>query len=103
MKIYIAGKVTGLSNYKDLFEAAKEEVLALGHEPFSPIDLPHLHDRSWKSYMKECFALLFDCEGVYMLNNFRKSDGAIKEFNFAKDFDYTIIFQRHIRYFNANR
>lgn len=98
MKIYIAGKVTGLSNYKDLFEAAKAEVLALGHEPYSPIDLPHVHDHSWKAYMKDCFGLLFECEGVYMLNNFRKSDGAMREFRFAKDFDYAILFQKQNRY-----
>ncbi len=94
IKTYIAGKITGLDNYKALFDAAKIELKKLGpYEPVSPIELPHNHDKIWESYMKECIVALMGCRAIYLLKNFRESKGAMIEFQLATDLGYTIIYQ----------
>ena len=67
MKVYICGKISGLpiEKARNRFQQAENFLLAMGHEPINPMKLPHEHDKSWKSYMKECISYLFDCEAIY--------------------------------------
>lgn len=77
-RIYIAGQITGLtlSAAKHNFDTAKYEVAIAGFSPLSPMDLPHDHDKTWKSYMFEDLAAMKSCAAVYMLRNWRESRGA---------------------------
>jgi len=94
-KCYIAGKITGLpeSEYKANFEAAKKEVEALGYIPVSPVDLPHDHDMTWESYMKEGMVAMMGCEVIFMIKNWLQSPGATIEFETAYNLNYSIIYQ----------
>ena len=93
MKTYIAGAVTDVENYKELFDEAARELIEKGLDPVLPIDLPHQHDKRWTSYMRECLTLLLDCDAIYMLKNYRDSKGAKVEYDLAKVLGLKIIMQ----------
>jgi len=92
---YIAGKIGDLheAEYKRNFDMAKNYVFNLGYEPVSPVDLPHNHDKTWQSYMKEDIKAMLDCHAVFVLKNWRQSPGAIIEVDLAMKMSINIIFQ----------
>ena len=94
-KCYIAGKIGDLpqSVYEANFERAKEEVVALGYEPISPVELEHNHDKSWNSYMKEDLKHMLNCQAVFAQRNWRLSPGATIEINLALAVGINIIHQ----------
>lgn len=96
MKIYIAGKIGDLpeEEYKSNFEKAKQHLIEQGYEVLSPVDLPHNHDKSWSSYMKEDLRALMECEALFALRNWKKSPGATIEVNLAVQLGINIIFQK---------
>ena len=95
MKIYIAGKVTGLQ-HKDVeakFEKAKAELVAQGHSVFIPSVLPAYDDVSHDDYMHICYAMIDICDAVYMLKDWQKSKGARMELQYAADFGKEIFYE----------
>jgi hypothetical protein len=82
---YIAGKIGDLpvNEYTANFENAKNVVSEMGYKPIAPTDLPHDHDRSWDSYMKEDLTAMLKCDAVYALKNWTKSPGARIEVGLA--------------------
>lgn len=94
-KCYIAGKIGDLpeSVFKENFNTAKNEVEALGYEPISPVDLPHVNSKTWCDYMKEDLIALLNCDAVYCLRNWRQSPGATIEVNLALSVGIDIIHQ----------
>jgi len=94
-KCYISGKITGLpeSEYKANFEQAKKEVSELGLVPVSPVDLPHNHERTWISYMKEDLTAFLTCDCIYLLENWESSKGAVIEFHLAVQLGLETIYQ----------
>lgn len=94
-RIYIAGKITGLpiTEAKYNFDTGKHEAEIAGFHPISPMDLPHDHDKSWKSYMREDLAALKTCQAVYMLRNWSDSRGARIEEWFARRYGKTVYYQ----------
>lgn len=95
LKCYIAGKIADLpeSEYKANFEQGKKEVLAMGFEPISPVDLPHNHGRKWTDYMREDLGELIKCHSLYALRNWRFSTGAKIEIELALNLGINIIHQ----------
>lgn len=95
-KCYIAGKIGDLpeAEYKANFEQGKKEVLELGYEPISPVDLPHNHNRSYSSYMREDLTEMLKCDAVYALRNWRHSPGAKEELENALFVGLDIIQQK---------
>jgi len=92
--IYIAGKITGLDNYKQLFEAAELHLKQLKLNPINPTKLSHKHDKTWQSYMRECIKALMNCKYVYALSNWQDSKGAIIEVNTAISLGIKVIYQQ---------
>lgn len=93
MKVYISGAITNNPNAKSQFDKAKETLLELnkGYEPISPMDLPHNHDKSWKSFMKEHIIELMKCDAIYMMQGWHESKGAVIEKELACALDFKII------------
>lgn len=83
MKIYISGPITGVENYAEAFEQAEKKLIADGYEVVNPCKLPHNHDKSWESYLKEDIKSMMDCDAVYLLPNWGKSSGARLECHIA--------------------
>lgn len=79
MKIYIAGKITGLplEVAKYNFALTENYLLELGHEPINPLTkTSEIEGKSWAEYMAEDFLLLYDCDAIYLMSNWQESKGA---------------------------
>lgn len=93
-KVYISGKVTGMVEEAILlFKAAENELRQMGFEPVNPITLNHQHDQTWHSYMREDVKALCDCDAIYMLTNWRASEGAKVELSVANHLELDVMFQ----------
>jgi hypothetical protein len=92
--IYIAGKIGGLPTevYTDNFEEAEKTVIEMGYKPISPVKLPHDHDKTWESYMKEDLIALICCDAVFAQRNWISSRGATIEVNLAMNLKIPIIY-----------
>ena len=95
-KCYIAGCIGNLTEaeYTANFEKAKLEVMELGFDPVSPLDLPHNHGKTWCEYMREDLIEMLKCHSLYALSNWRKSPGATIEINTAVSVGMHIIHQQ---------
>ena len=87
MNIYIAGKITGLSEREALakFNKADDTITAKGHTVCNPMMLSHCHDRTWNSYMKECLRAMLKCDAVFALSDWEYSRGAAVEVKLAQE------------------
>jgi len=84
MKVYIAGKITGLENYKLEFEKAETFLKLQGHRVLNPSILPY-PGFEHHEYMHICFAMIDVCDAVFLLENWTTSDGAKMEIKYAID------------------
>jgi len=95
MKVYISGKITGL-NLKDVkqkFGHISHWILMQGHIPINPIEIsPFDENKKWKDYMLTDIEALFDCDAIYMLDNWGQSKGARIEYGIAKELGLKIFF-----------
>lgn len=91
MKTYIAGKITGLDNFKDLFDVAEQELKKTGHVVMNPAILPEGFEQ--EEYMQICFSMIDVCEKVYFLKNWTDSKGARMEFEYAIDNEKVIEYE----------
>ena len=92
-KVYIAGKVTGLyrCTVEWNFTKRKLQLQEAGHEVFCPIDVCKEH-WSWFRCMTVCiFNLVFRCNKISLLHNWKHSRGAKIEYKIAKILKYKII------------
>ena len=80
-KVYIAGKITGLDNYKELFNSAEDFLASVGFAIMNPSVLKDGFE--WDEYMHVCYAMIDVCDTVYFLSNWKDSKGAMKEHEYA--------------------
>jgi len=92
MIIYIAGKVSGMENEAKLaFKLAEKELNLQGHDVINPMELPHDHDKTWQSYMRECISAMMKADALYLLPNWRESKGARIEVQLAHNLGIKIL------------
>jgi hypothetical protein len=86
-KVYLSGKITGtdLAETRAKFAKAQAELMNAGFEVMNPMALPHDHDKSWNSYMRECIKALMDCDELCLLPCHVTSRGARIEARLAFD------------------
>lgn len=82
MKIYIAGKVRGLKNYREVFKEAEKKLQAKGHITLNPAELPE--GMNGGDYMKICIPMLEVADAIYLLDNWEDSEGAKVEKAYAE-------------------
>jgi hypothetical protein len=93
-KIYISGKITGIEEEAPaLFAQAEQELSEMGFEPVNPMKLQQPTSKEWRDYMKGDIKALCDCEGIYMLTNWRMSQGANIELKVANYLEMDVIHQ----------
>ena len=93
-KIYISGKITGIEEQAPaIFAKAEQQLKEHGYEVVNPTTLPHQHDQSWHSYMREDVKALCDCHAIFMLSNWKDSKGAIIEHTIAMYLGLEVIYQ----------
>lgn len=91
MKVYIAGKITGLKGYKKLFANAEKQLKRNGHKIMNPSILPKGFEH--EEYMKICYSMIDVCDAVYFLKNWTDSKGAIMEMQYAQVKNKTTLFE----------
>lgn len=82
MKIYIAGKITGLPDYREIFAAKEKELTEQGYTVMNPAVLPY-PGFEHHEYMHVCKAMIDVCDIVVMLDNWPDSEGAKQELIYA--------------------
>lgn len=94
-KMYISGKITGLpiQHAKELFTQAEKRVRELGYEPVNPM-ADDREEMSWEDHMILDIAMLFPCDGIFMLSNYFDSTGARIERHIAVEMGKVIIYQK---------
>ena len=83
MKIYIAGPITGVIDYKRRFQAAERRLKRMGHTVINPALLPEGLGNT-EDYMKICYPMIDSCDAVYVLDGWRESKGACLEVKHAE-------------------
>ena len=82
MKVYLSGKITGDSNYRQKFKAMEEELLSYGYVVFNPAILPDGFD--YEDYMALDLLILSRCDAICLLCDWKNSPGAKREYEEAK-------------------
>lgn len=75
--VFISGPITGVEKYWERFEAAEDDLQAVGYIPLSPAHLPG--GMSEAAYMRICLAMIDSADAVLFLEDFEQSDGALCE------------------------
>jgi hypothetical protein len=85
-KVYIAGKITGLDGYRKIFQDAQDELEKKGFLVMNPanLNLNWSFNNYW-DIMHICYAMIDVCDCVYFLENWKDSNGAKLEYNYAVD------------------
>lgn len=80
MKVYIAGKVSGLPTGEVFtkFGQAEYWLKGLGHEVVNPLRLCS-SDWTWERCMRVCLTELMKCDAICLLKDWGESRGAITE------------------------
>lgn len=95
MKVYVAGKVTGLPKdeiFKKFYESTKT-LKKDGHTVMSPAVLALNEGFEHGDYMHICFAMVDVCDAVFMQKDWRQSKGARMERQYATDWKKQIIYE----------
>lgn len=96
MKTYISGKISGLPSEeaKKKFKQAESYLQGLGHDVVNPFELRLGVDAPWESHMLFDLKLLFECDSIYMLDNWIESKGAMIEKHIADVRGMKVLFQK---------
>lgn len=98
MKIYISGKISGETpeSVSEKFSRAVAEVASYGCKPVNPLDNGLHESAHWNKHMVADIAMLLECDGIYMLTDWKKSRGARIERNIAKELGMIICFEKQV-------
>lgn len=91
-KIYIAGPMTGYSDYnKPAFFGASLSLMDMGYVVLNPATLPEGLEQS--EYMDICLAMVRAADAIYLLEGYENSKGALAELAYAEKLEMEIIKQ----------
>lgn len=80
--IYISGPITGVENYREVFNAVKERLTALGYIVLNPAELPE--NMTTEQYMRINFAMIDAADAVYFMDGWAHSGGATLERSYCE-------------------
>lgn len=91
MKVYIAGKITGNPNYKKQFAKAEEKLKAAGHIVLNPVKSEGF---SYKDCIDMGLCELMRCDAIYLLRDWKQSEGAYLEYTYASTTGMQIFYEQ---------
>lgn len=96
-KIYISGPITGFSidEVRQRFDTWKQKLTADGYKVVIPTENGLPPNASWLEHMRRDIELLHDCDAIFMLEGWQKSNGCRIEFNIAVEAKIPIIFEKN--------
>lgn len=89
MRIYIAGPITGVMNYRQNFKRVESNMKSKGHIVINPSFLPD----GLINYMEICKKMIEQSDSVYFLIGSDKSVGALEEFKYSKSLNLKIYYE----------
>lgn len=81
MIVYISGVITNDFNYKEKFKQVEEKLLKMGHAVLNPTVIPPMF--SHEQHLHIDFAMIDIADGLYMLKDWKESEGARLEYDYA--------------------
>jgi hypothetical protein len=90
--VYISGKITGLKDYRKRFKEVEDKLTAEGYLCMNPAILPE--GFPYKAYISISIAMLEQCDTIYMMDNWKDSEGAKFELMCAKLLGKKIMYER---------
>lgn len=98
MRIYISGKMRGLpeEESRKKFEAARQYLIELGHDVINPWDSEKEKEEQcseWSDYILYDLRIIKGCDAIYMLDNWKQSNGAKCEHAFASGRGMEILYE----------
>lgn len=98
MKAYIAGKITGDSEYKSKFEYAAKALTQEGFIILNPATLPE--GMRPADYMRLCFSMIDCADVVAFLPDYKASKGAMIEFGLCQYIGKQTMFLEDMSFYN---
>jgi hypothetical protein len=94
-KVYISGPITGTTDYMERFAKAEEELTKKGYSVVNPakVNAQLPSDTTYDEYMKMSICMLRMCDCIYMLRDWRRSNGARVEHITACNSGITIMME----------
>lgn len=97
-KIFISGPVTGTDDYRERFSLSESYLNRIGHKnTINPVEfcwsLPE--NTTWEQYLLMGFALLSQCDTIYMMRGWQDSKGARAERDKAIEEGKNIIYEEN--------
>lgn len=94
-KVYISGPISGRpkEEVENQFRKAAERIQAAGDTPVLPIDNDIPRDATWEEHMRTDIKMLLDCDEVYALHGWDRSQGAALEVNIAVKLHMNVTFE----------
>ncbi len=90
--VYIAGKVTGLPYLPTVekFNQAEQRLSKAGYKVVNPMKIVP-EETTWQDAMKTCVAAISQCDCIYMLHDWKQSEGAVMELETALRLGLTVV------------
>jgi hypothetical protein len=95
MKVYLSGKITGDSNYRQKFSSMEKELLSYGYVVFNPAVLPDGFE--YEDYMDLDLLILSRCDAIFLMRDWRNSPGAKREYEEAKRLGLRILTEADLK------
>lgn len=88
-KIYLAGKVSGLTSIEasQKFGKVEKQLMDEGYEVINPLNLVDFND-TWENAMRICIKAMMDCDEVYFMKCWKDSKGACIERIIAEKLEF---------------
>lgn len=95
MRVYISGPITGTNDYIKRFCKAEHKLIMMGYSVINPVainsNMPK--DITYEEMMNHDFLLIDMCDSIYMLDKWRQSCGATREYNYSLAKEKNILFE----------
>lgn len=96
LTVYVAGPISGITDFLERFQEGQMEVASLGHLPVNPLEVCKKlvgGHHTWLDFMRADIRALLECDGIYCLRDWHQSRGARIEHFIAENLGMVVLYQ----------